>query len=288
MTSTEGAGPSRGSRPRLARCDRGRRDSGLPFWRTNPPISVMAAALEVDAYPGFSSWDLNSEAVSIVGAPEDVAVAVEDDVVCGYVSPSREDLTVHPEYRQRGHGRRLLAGGLELAAQRGLSEIRLYVPTSGAGQAFAKAMGMSYRSSLWHLDLAPETAVPIRRSPPPWRAASSATGCRCHDSSICSTPLSPAIPVPCRGSLARSSMPTTSPISTRQRSCLSHLSVGPRIRSPSFGPRLEASWGRRRGAGRDRSADRSGAAMARSRAGSRAAALGRGTTACPRSGQDPA
>jgi mycothiol synthase len=120
----------------------------------------MAAALEVDAYPGFSSWDLNSEAVSIVGAPEDVVAAVEDDVVCGYVSPSREDLTVHPEYRQRGHGRRLFAAGLELAAQRGLSEIRLYVPTSGAGQAFARAMGMSYRSSMWRLDLAPETAVP--------------------------------------------------------------------------------------------------------------------------------
>jgi mycothiol synthase len=120
----------------------------------------MAAALEVDAYPGFSSWDVDSEAVSIVGAPDDVVVAVEDDAVCGYVSPGHDDLTVHPEYRRRGHGRRLFAAGLELAAREGLSEIRLYVPLSGAGHPFAGAMGMSYRSSMWRLDLAPETAVP--------------------------------------------------------------------------------------------------------------------------------
>jgi mycothiol synthase len=120
----------------------------------------MTAALEVDAYPGFSSWDLDGEAVSIVGAPDDVVVAVEDDAVCGYVSPGHDDLTVHPEYRRRGHGRRLFAAGLVLAAREGLSEIRLYVPLSGAGQAFARAMGMSYRSSMWRLDLAPEAAVP--------------------------------------------------------------------------------------------------------------------------------
>jgi len=133
-----------------------------PFSPEDEPAlrRVMAAALEVDAYPGFSAWDLNSEVVSMVGAPDGVAVVVEDDVPCGYVSPRHEDLTVHPEYRRRGHGRRLLAAGLELAAKDGLSEIRLYVPLSGAGQAFARAMGMTYRSSMWRLDLAPETAVP--------------------------------------------------------------------------------------------------------------------------------
>jgi GNAT superfamily N-acetyltransferase len=189
----------------------------------------MTAALEVDAYPGFSSWDLDGEAVSIVGAPDDVVVAVEDDAVCGYVSPGHDDLTVHPEYRRRGHGRRLFAAGLELAAREGLSEIRLYVPLSGAGQAFARAMGMSYRSSMWRLDLAPEAAVPEPVFPV--EVASRAFG-------DCSTPPSPAIPVPCLGPLAKSSMRTTSPISTRQRSCLSHLSADLMIRSPSFGPRL--------------------------------------------------
>jgi mycothiol synthase len=120
----------------------------------------MAAALAVDAYPGFNAWDLDHEAISMVGAPESVAVAVEGDVLCGYVSPGHEDLTVHPEFRRRGHGRRLFAAGLELAAKVGWDEIRLYVPLSGGGQAFARAMGMAYHSSMWRLDLAPEAAVP--------------------------------------------------------------------------------------------------------------------------------
>jgi mycothiol synthase len=133
-----------------------------PFGREDEPAlrRVMAAALEVDAYPGFNAWDLDHEALSMVGAPESVAVAVEGDVLCGYVSPGHEDLTVHPEFRRRGHGRRLFAAGLELAAEAGWDEVRLYVPLGGVGQAFARAMGMTYRSSMWRLDLAPGTYVP--------------------------------------------------------------------------------------------------------------------------------
>jgi len=121
---------------------------------------VMAAALEVDAYPGFNAWDLDAEAVGIVGAPDTVAVAVEGDVVCGYVGPGCQDLTVHPAFRRRGHGRRLFAAGLNLAANAGWDEILLYVPQAGAGHAFAGAMGMTYRSSMWLMYLAPETVVP--------------------------------------------------------------------------------------------------------------------------------
>ena len=39
---------------------------------------IMKASLEVDAFPGFSAWDLDCEAVSIMGAPDGVAVAIED------------------------------------------------------------------------------------------------------------------------------------------------------------------------------------------------------------------
>ena len=124
----------------------------------------MEAALEVDAYPGFNASDLNHEAISIVGEPDGVAVAVEDGVVCGYISPRHDDLTVHPEFRRRGHGRRLFAAGLDLTAEAGADELRLYVPLNGAGQAFAKAMGMAYRSSMWLMYLAPETPV----SEPAW------------------------------------------------------------------------------------------------------------------------
>lgn len=133
-----------------------------PFRGEDEPAlrRVMAAALAVDAYPGFNAWDLDREAISMVGTPESVAVAVEGDVVCGYVSPAHEDLTVHPEFRRRGHGRRLFAAGLELAFKVGWNEVRFYVPLSGGGPAFAGAMGMAYRSSMWRLDLAPEMAVP--------------------------------------------------------------------------------------------------------------------------------
>ena len=132
-----------------------------PFRREDEPALrlVMEAALAVDAYPGFNAWDLDCEAISMVGAPESVAVAVEVDVVCGYVSPAHEALRVHPEFRRRGHGRRLFAAGLELAARVGLEEVRFYVPLSGAGAAFAEAMGMAYRSSMWLMYLAPGTDV---------------------------------------------------------------------------------------------------------------------------------
>jgi mycothiol synthase len=132
-----------------------------PFRREDEPALrlVMEAALAVDAYPGLNAWDLDCEAISMVGAPESVAVAVEGDVVCGYVSPAHESLKVHPEFRRRGHGRRLFAAGLELAARVGWDEVRLYVPLGGVGHAFARAMGMAYRSSMWRLDLAPGTDV---------------------------------------------------------------------------------------------------------------------------------
>jgi mycothiol synthase len=132
-----------------------------PFRREDEPALrlVMEAALAVDAYPGFNAWDLDCEAISMVGAPESVAVAVEVDVVCGYVSPAHEALRVHPEFRRRGHGRRLFAAGLELAAKVGLEEVRFYVPLSGGGPAFAGAMGMAYRSSMWLMYLAPGTDV---------------------------------------------------------------------------------------------------------------------------------
>ncbi len=134
-----------------------------PLRREDEPAlqRVMEATLEVDAYPGFNAWDLDREADSMLGAPDGVAVALEDDFVCGFVSPHCGNLTVHPEFRRRGHGRRLFGAGLDLAAKAGADELRLYVPLSGAGRAFAPAMGLTYRSSMWLMYLAPETAVPV-------------------------------------------------------------------------------------------------------------------------------
>jgi mycothiol synthase len=59
----------------------------------------------------------------------------------------------------------LLAATLRQAAEKGESEISIYVPKDGAGRAFAEAMGMRYRSSLWRMELAPATPVPAAAFP---------------------------------------------------------------------------------------------------------------------------
>jgi mycothiol synthase len=121
---------------------------------------VMEAALEFDAFPGFTAWDLDMELASILGNPDGAAVALDDGVLCGYVCPHADDLTVHPAFRRRGHGRRLFAAGSEIVARAGEEDICLSVPSTGAGPAFAAAMGLAYRSSLWRLVLSPDVAVP--------------------------------------------------------------------------------------------------------------------------------
>jgi mycothiol synthase len=120
----------------------------------------MEAALEFDNFPGVTAWDLDIEVASILGEPDGAAVAVDDGVMCGYVCPGADDLTVHPAFRRRGHGRRLFAAGMEIVARAGEEDLCLYVPSTGAGQAFAAAMGLAYRSSLWRFNLPPDAAVP--------------------------------------------------------------------------------------------------------------------------------
>jgi mycothiol synthase len=121
---------------------------------------VMRASLKFDAFPGFTAWDLESETISMLGLPEGVAVAVDGGVVRGYVSPRHDDLTVDPEFRRRGHGRRLFEAGMELAAKAGLDELRLCVPTTGPAESFARAVGMTYRSSMWRLGLPAGVPIP--------------------------------------------------------------------------------------------------------------------------------
>jgi mycothiol synthase len=128
--------------------------------------AVQAASFEFDRFPGFTAGDLEAETVSILGNPGGVAVAVEEDLLVGYVSPRHEDLTVDPTFRRRGHGRRLLSAGLRLAGEAGLAELRLFVPKQGAGEPFARAMGMVCKSSLWRFELAPDTEVAEPAFPP--------------------------------------------------------------------------------------------------------------------------
>jgi mycothiol synthase len=126
---------------------------------------VMMASLVSDEFPGVTEWDIDLQLLSIRGRPEGVAVAVEDGTITGYVSPRHDDLTVDPERRRRGHGRRLIDAGLAIAAREGFGELRLWVPRTGPAEAFATAVGMRYTSSLWRLALPAATPVPAPAFP---------------------------------------------------------------------------------------------------------------------------
>jgi len=128
--------------------------------------AIMEASLEFDRFPGFTAWDLEDELATMAVAPAGVAVALEDGEIAGYVGPRQDDLTVHPDRRRGGVGRLLFQAGLQLATRAGLNELTLYVPPAVAGESFARAMGLTYRSSLWQLGLEPCVAVPA----PVWPA----------------------------------------------------------------------------------------------------------------------
>jgi mycothiol synthase len=125
--------------------------------------AIMEASLANDAIPGFIRADIDRALVRMVPDPGGTLVAVDDDgVIVGYCTPRNDDLTVRPDARRRGHGRRLVHAAIPLVRERGLTELQLYVPLHLPGSnAFARAMGMTYRSSLWQFEL------PARRPVPP-------------------------------------------------------------------------------------------------------------------------
>ncbi len=122
---------------------------------------VMEASLATDAIPGFTAADIDRSVSRLPADPEGALVAVEEDRVVGYCVPRHDDLTVHPQYRRRGHGRRLVERAHVLAAERGLPYLMLHSPTHlAATRSFIEALGARYHSSLWQFELAPGTAVP--------------------------------------------------------------------------------------------------------------------------------
>ena len=129
--------------------------------------SIMEASLALDAIPGFTATDIERGLVRIVPDPEGTVVALENDRVVGYCTPHHDDLTVDPACRRRGHGRRLVRAALDAVRRRGLDDhLQLYVPPHLPGSvAFAEAMGLRYRSSLWRFELAAAQAVPAARLP---------------------------------------------------------------------------------------------------------------------------
>lgn len=126
---------------------------------------VLAASLAHDAIPGATAADITRRLERLPPDPTGTVVAVEDGRVVGVCTPRADDLTVHPDARRRGHGRRLALAARKIARARGDDALVLHVPQHlPASVAFAQALGMTYRSSLWQLQLSPERAAAV---PPP-------------------------------------------------------------------------------------------------------------------------
>lgn len=128
--------------------------------------AVQEASLATDALPGFTRGDIDHAVARLRAHPEGVVVAETAAGIVGLVWPRRDELTVHPDHRRRGHGRALAEAGLELVRSRGLPWLQLYVPPHiPASVAFANAVGLHYHSSLWLFRLRDAGAVPAPSFP---------------------------------------------------------------------------------------------------------------------------
>jgi mycothiol synthase len=122
---------------------------------------VMESAFPVDRMPGIARSEIERFLRRMVADPEGTVVALEGERVVGYCTPRHDDLTVHPQFRRRGHGRRLVPAAVEIERSRGHDELRLHVPLHLPGSiAFARAVGLRYRSSLWQFRLSADHPVP--------------------------------------------------------------------------------------------------------------------------------
>ena len=127
-------------------------------------LAVVDAALPIDRPPGTTRRDLMHDVDRLAGDPAGTLVALEGDTIVAYCTPRHDDLTVHPDHRRRGHGRRLVAAALDLVRSRGMDQLILYGPTDRLPAAgFIEALGFTYHSSLWMFELVPSVDVPSPR-----------------------------------------------------------------------------------------------------------------------------
>jgi mycothiol synthase len=113
----------------------------------------MLEALSRGEYDAVEPYQLAHAAERIAANPAICAVAEVDGRLAGWVVSGDDDLMVVPEYRRRGLGRRLVAAGRGIAAAEGHELLRLWVRRRPGPEAFARACGLRYASSLWQMRL---------------------------------------------------------------------------------------------------------------------------------------
>jgi mycothiol synthase len=89
------------------------------------------------------------------------AAAFAGTEIVAIVLPELKIAVVRPEHRRRGIGRRMIDLGLAMEAERGRPELFMgSVPDAPAGEAFLRATGFTFHSTVWDLELPPDRAVP--------------------------------------------------------------------------------------------------------------------------------
>jgi mycothiol synthase len=122
--------------------------------------AIQEACLATDGIPGFTRIDIDRSLSRIEPDLDGTVVAILEGTVAGACTPRHDDLTVHPAFRRRGAGRALATEAMEIVRERGQPWLQLYVPPHlPASEAFARAIGLAYHSSLWLCELAPEVPV---------------------------------------------------------------------------------------------------------------------------------
>lgn len=124
-----------------------------------PIRGALLAAHDRGEFEGVTRTFLEESVDRMAAEPWIAAVAEDEGRVAGWVVPLHDDLTVDLPFRRRGHGRRLVEAGRILAAHDGLRYLRLWVPRRPNAEAFARACGLAYNSSLWLMRLDPAAAT---------------------------------------------------------------------------------------------------------------------------------
>jgi mycothiol synthase len=126
-------------------------------------FDIMLRALKAGELVGETRHGIEQVRDRLALDPLSRFVALDAGVVAGFISPIHHMLIVHPTYRRRGHGTRLVEAALAAVRDTEHPSLELAVPAATpTAEPFARSLGFTYRSSLWLLRL--DHAIPV---PPP-------------------------------------------------------------------------------------------------------------------------